>query len=1092
MEPMETCGSSYRRMDSQRDRMRIFMGIVLALATVGHAQTSRGTVTGTVLDSSGAAIAGAQVDLSGVSTGVRQSTDSNQAGVYRFDALDLGLYSLTIGRPGFKTYLSTGILVEANRVITIDPKLELGATETKIEVNGESSDVLTKDSPLRGGNFQPHDARDLPLISLNPLSLARILPGATEASGSTIWGGGYTNGGVAGAATNINGGGFSINGQRPRGNNYLLDGTENNEVWLSGEEQVFTIADAIQEVSVQTANFGVEFGRAGGGVFNVITKSGTNQLHGTLLWRYQSERFNSIRNTDRLEGVAQPVSRDNIFGFTAGGPLHRNKTFFFAGFQQESDHSSQFTAEVPTAGAVTRLLALFPNNPMLSLYLNALGDLRGTGAPFSVQLGADPQTGIDRRSVQFATAAYALPAINDGPQWMGRVDHSQSAKHRLSWRYTYDLRHILPVATPFPGFVQEDAFRHHNFLFSDSYSFGPRYSNEFRFSYGRPDGTFNSTWPGSNPLARILPQIQIANVSAPGVASGNASFHRGDNFLFQETQTRLMGRHAIRYGAEYLEQRITQEQNGNTLGTINFNDSLSLGYSAFANFLDNFSGPSTSLSKTFGASAFHPNQLHQTYFFQDTWKATPTLALTLGLRYENFGQYANTLSYPAFSGFDPDQFLVRHQVHPDNKDFGPAFGLAWSPAVHSGWFGRLLGDGETVWRGGYQISYDSLPTQLISLGPATTTPNAIAVMTTSPGTGRGTAAWYDQLPMMATAPQLTDSQMVIDGNLRNPYTERWSFGFQRQLPGSTLLDVSYVGSESHRLTTEADWNPRLTTGLRLYPKFGKVIAKTSQGNSSYNAFQARLDRRFSHGFQFSAAYTWSKMIDSTSDGIGGTNVQEPNGNNLTSVPVMYGGLNLDRSVSDYDRPQRLAIAYLWKLPGPRSGWSKYAFSGWQLAGITIFQSGTPFSLANGADRNNYADKEDRADIGNPNAPVNTRAILFQGCSTGYENPDTSTCVSPDSVHWLQGIGFPNASTVGRNTLRTGGTNNFDLNLTKSIPLRETQRLELRWEALNAFNHPQFVNVPDRSVDGSLPGHFLNRDYTDSGIRSMWVQVKLVF
>src|SRR5215469_9519572 len=269
---------------------------LVALAAAARAQTSRGTVSGTVLDPAGAVIAGAHVTLTGVETGVRLSTESNQAGVYRFDAVDLGRYNLTATHPGFRLYSATEIGVEANRTTTIDPHLELGAAEASIEVNGESSEILVKDSPLRGGNFQPREARDLPLVSLNPLSLARTLPGATEAAGSTIWGGGYTNGGGESA----NGGGFSINGQRPRANNYLLDGTENNEAFISGEEQVFTIADAIEEVSVQTGNFGVEFGRAGGGILNVITKSGTNELHGTLLWRYQSQRFNSISNLNRL------------------------------------------------------------------------------------------------------------------------------------------------------------------------------------------------------------------------------------------------------------------------------------------------------------------------------------------------------------------------------------------------------------------------------------------------------------------------------------------------------------------------------------------------------------------------------------------------------------------------------------------------------------------------------------------------------------------------------------------------------------------------------------------------------------------------
>ena len=325
----------------------------------------------------------------------------------------------------------------------------------------------------------------------------------TDSAGSRVWTG-LQNGG----------GGFSINGQRPRGNNYLLDGTENNEVWLTGAEQAFSIADAVEEVSVQTGNFGVEFGRAGGGVFNVVTKSGTNALHGTLLWRYQSQRFDSVSNLDRLNGVPKSVFSNNIFGFTAGGPVRKNKTFFFAGFQQNNRHSTaNFPLQVPTADAVTRLRPLFPSNPRLDLYLGALGDLRGTGAPFNLALGIDPQN--RRRS--------RIGAIRDGRVCAAR--RSTTARsgwlawitiNRRSTAYpgaTPMTRGSLcpaaprPMVVPFPGFVQEDVSSHQNFLFADSYTFGPSYTNEFRFSYGRPDGRYAYTAPDSVPLAQTLPQI---------------------------------------------------------------------------------------------------------------------------------------------------------------------------------------------------------------------------------------------------------------------------------------------------------------------------------------------------------------------------------------------------------------------------------------------------------------------------------------------------------------------------------------------------------------------------------------------------------
>jgi hypothetical protein len=591
-------------------------------------------------------------------------------------------------------------------------------------------------------------------------------------------------------------------------------------------------------------------------------------------------------------------------------------------------------------------------------------------------------------------------------------------------------------------------------------------------------------------LALTLPRINITGaISSPGLASQNTQFLYGHNFIFQETQTKLSRRHAFRYGVEFLRQRTTEARAANDLGTIGFTDAV--GYSGFANFLDDFSGPAASVARAFGVSVFHPTQLRQTYFFQDNWKLTPALALTMGLRYENSGQPANILPYPAFSGFDPAQFLVRHEIKPDNKDFGPAFGLAWSPARHSGWLGRVLGDGKTVLRGGYQISYDAFFAQAIFLGPAQATPNAVTRSVNAPSTGRGMANWLEQVPTTGGAPSLLDTRQPFDENFRSPYTERWSFGLQRQLAEGMVADLSYVGNQSHALGTKADWNPRLPSGARLYSLFGPTQARTSQGNSAYHALQARLDRRIARGFQVSAAYTWSKFIDSTSDGVGSVESQSP-GNNVTSVPISMGGLKLDRAISDFDRTHRLTMAYLWAIPGPRSGWWKRSFGGWSIAGITTFQSGTPFTVANGSDRTGAGNKADRPDIGNASALLTSRAAIAPRCATGYQNADGGACAGPGDVHWIQGVGFPNGATVGRNTLRTGGTNNFDLNLSKSIPVGEKRRVELRWEGLNAFNHPQFIQVPLTNVVGTPAGRFLNRDFTDSGIRSMWVQVKVVF
>jgi hypothetical protein len=1017
---------------------------------------------------------------------VRRTTTTNDAGIYRLDAVDLGAYELKVSQPGFHVFVATEFGVEANRTTVMDVRLELGSEATAVHVSAEAEAPLVRDSPLRGGNLLPREVSQLPLVDSNPFSLARTLPGVIRPSGSA-----YTaEGGGEGVQ-------FSVNGQRVRGNNFLLDGTDNNDINWTGIAQPFNMPDAVEEVSVQAANFSAEFGRAAGAVMNVVTKSGTNSLHGTLSWRYQSQRFNSVSNLDKLNGTPKSVFVHNVPGLTVGGPIRKDKTFFFAGLQQDTTRSTKnFPLVVPTSAAVDTLRSLFPSNPRLDLYLSTLGDLRGTANQSSLSLGADPETGVNRGSVQFASAPLAVPATSEGPQWLVRLDHYRSEAHRLSARYIYGSRLNSPgtvgstASVTFPGFILEYGDRNQNFQFTHSYTFGPTYTHEFRFSYARLDFDQVRISSQSVPLAQTLPGVGITNISSPGI-NQNPQFHDANNFLFQETQTKLARRQTFRYGAELLRQLATQQPSAFPLGQIDYRTSP--GYSALANYLDDFSGASGRIRKTLNASIFYPSVFRQSYFFEDTWKTTPSLTLTLGLRYENPGQVANALRYPAFTGFDPDLFFKPNRVNTDNKDFGPAFGLAWSPSLSSGWLGKLFGEHKTVWRAGYQISYQALYTQALSLDLAASTPNAIMIDQISTTSGRGDPNWSAQLPASTPRPpSLLDTQYgTLEKNFRNAYTERFSFGFQRQLPGRSLLDVSYVGAESHHLTTRADLNPMQHNGRRLHPDFGPRTVRTSQGNSTYHSLQARLDRRFAHGFQATASYTWSKSLDSTSEGIAQIEAQYINAN-LTSLPAAQGGLKLDRGPSDFDRSQRLAMSYLWEIPGPSKGFGKHVMGGWSVAAIAIFQSGTPYTVVNGFDRNGDGWLADRPDIGNSAVPRNSRAVLWTPCATGYRNADTFACIDPSAAYWVQGTGLPNPFTAGRNTQFTNGTNNFDLSLFKSIAIRERKRLEFRCEAQNAFNHPQFVNVPRRDVVNTLPGTFLNRDFTDSGIRSMWVQVKLLF
>src|SRR5262249_9094418 len=524
----------------------------------------------------GGVIAGVKVAATNIETNVIFSSETNAEGLYTIPNLPPATYRVIVQKFAFKTIVKPDVELHVQDVIALNFSMEVGSVVESITV--EAGAPLIQAGPQRGGNFLSHEVRDLPLVGLNPLSLAGTLPGAVQPAGSFMCGEG-------GEGTQ-----FWVNGQRPRGNNFPLDSTEHNDIAFTGVAQPFNIADAVEEVSVQTGNFGVEFGRAGGGVFNVVTKSGTNGLHGTLLSRYQSQRFNSVSNLDKMNHTPQSVFSRNVYGFTLGGPVRKNKTFFFGGLQQDTLRSTRnFPLVLPTEAAVGTLRSLFPSNPRLDLYLGLLGDLRGSASPIGLQLGDDPRTGVDRGVVHFASAPLGLPASNSGPQWLGRLDHNLSEAHRLALRYIYDSRTNSPLNILFPGFILDQAARNQNLLVTDHYTFSSTWTNEFRFSYTRQKADDpQRISPQSVPLARTLPRFNIAPIDSPGAGSASQS-RLANNLLFQETQTKLSGRHTFRYGVEFLKQLATQLPAANSAGELTYTNAA--GYSAFANFLDDFSGP---------------------------------------------------------------------------------------------------------------------------------------------------------------------------------------------------------------------------------------------------------------------------------------------------------------------------------------------------------------------------------------------------------------------------------------------------------------------------------------------------------------------
>ena len=1082
---------------------------LLSLSAVSLAQTSRGTVSGMVSDSQGAVIFSAEITLTNSETGVSRSTTSNHEGLYRFEAVDLGTYTLKISAQGFGAVTKTNIIVNANQISQADIQMSPSGTDIVVDITAESGALLQTEAAVRGGNIESRKIVELPYATRNPISLALNLPGVS------------TNRFGFGVGT------FVVNGARGRSNNFLIDGTENNDISVAGQAFQITNPDAVAEVSVQTSNYDAEFGRAGGAVVNAITKSGTNAFHGTAGYLIESTRFNAItstaaRNPEVIARERPLAGTDQYFSGTLGGPIIREKTFFFGAFQEERLNSAG-TANLITLSAAgrARLRSLFPagSNANVDAYL------AGTEGTVANSLLFTQDLGSGRGPIEFGTASASFPNSFKDRQWQARIDHKLGENDQLSGRYLYDSQNApTGGGGGFPGFITSNKNRYQNFLLTETHVFSPRLTNELRLAYNRITLSFPND--ASDPVAQTLPTIDPGLVfSVVGVATNIPQGRIANNYLIQDTASYIRGEHTFRFGAELLKQRSRQFAPIVERGLLTFRSST--GRSDFANFVDNFGGSGGGARRDFGSAAYYPELFRQAYFFQDRWRATDALTLTMGLRYEYFGLPISSIQTAAFTGLfnvDPvtrtGPFSEPNEVEPDKNNFAPTIGIAYAPSFQDGWLGYLFGQKRTVIRAGYQIGYDSFFNNIAS-NAQTSAPNVVATnvpSVVSAANPRGLANVSGSLPLVARALSPLDSQTLVVGDLQNPYYQRWSLGIQRELPSGFVIDASYVGSKGTRLFINEDLNPLVPLPLRITPPGattglsgrldnlqGSRLIRTNGGSSIYHSGQLLAQRRFSAGFTMSAAYTYSKLIDNASEVFGVANNNQPQ---QAAVPSILGGQAAERGVSLFDRTHRASFTYVYELPWMRDqkGALGRIIGGWQIAGITTFETGAPLNVSNGQDADSIGGNLDRPDF-NPNGQPGVRAVpvVVGGVITGYINPDDNN--SPIDPSQAQFIGIPAASgrtgNLGRNVLRTPGINNTNLTLSKRVIISEGTRIEFRTEFFNAFNHPQFTNqsasafasgtttVP-ASVFGSGAGLFLRDDLTEGGGRVVRFNLKFVF
>jgi hypothetical protein len=1122
--------------------------IVLIFAQAALGQTSLGTITGRVRDPNDAVVPGASVRLANAQTNESRDAKTNGEGIYRFDAVEIGDYTVTFSAAGFATVAKRDVKVSANQISVVNAPLTLGVIETSVSATDQPGGLLQLEASVRGGNFTEAEAKELPVESRNAAMLGLTLPGVSS------------NRGGFGNDT------FVVNGARGRSNNFLTDGIENNDISVAGQGLEITNPDAIKEVSVQTSNFDPEFGRAGGAVVNVITKQGTKDFHGTLSYLLDSRVDDAITSSEsRDPNIAKnglPFGIENIFSGTLGGPIRRDRTFFFVAYQedrQRSDRQSQLVA--PTEAGRIALRQLFPvgARPNVDLYLNATQNTVGVANPFDLALGNE--NGADRGSIPFGTYFRTYKYDDTEKQLQTRVDHTLAEKDQLSVRFILD-RQATPfgatAGTPtFEGFDVDSRQRYYNFLISNSFVASPSLTNETRIAYNRIDVQAvirDPEGPGGT-----LPRINIQNLTSLGTNSNFPQGRIANNYVLQDTATYWRGRHTFRAGVDVLRQIATQAAPYTPRGSITFGSSSS--YTAFGNFVDNFGG-SGSAAKDFGSAVYTPTLYRTAGFFQDRWQVHP-LTISLGLRYEYFGTPFNSVTTPAFAGLfnvDPmtlqGPYALPNKVKADRNNFSPVVGIAYRPS--GGPLGFLFGEENTVLRAGYYVGYDSFFNNIAS-NAATSAPNIIStgIASTTGSGSRGIPNFMSAIPTTPATLTPLSTQTVISPDLVNPYYQRWSLGIQRELPKKLVIDVSYVGSKGTKLYVNEDANPLVPQAMRMgtpadFPNCtpgtlvnasqataqfpagttcplsgrydnlqGSRSVRTNGGSSTYHSGQIEVKRNFGN-FVIRGSYTYSKLL-SNMDEVFASTANGIANQSLSQTPFLFGGERADRAVSLFDRTHRASISYVMESPFMRDqrDFLGHLVGGWQLSGITTFESGVPFTVFNGLDSDAIGGAAvDRPNV-NPRGNHLVRAVPTvdgQGFITGYMNPDTNSPIDPSNAYFIVNPAYvptlpgsvPRVGTLGRNTERTPGMSNFNVSVVKRTRISGSKVVEFRTEFYNIFNHPQYglasaspfapagnptgANFIPSVANSSVANLFLraNNPNSDGGGRVIRYQLKIIF
>jgi hypothetical protein len=1105
-------------------RLCLLAGAITLFSAVVCGQATSGTITGQVVDTTGAVIPGAEVTATHTETGTSRSALSGSEGTYRITLLQPGTYNVKAALSGFKTALHEGITLTVGQAVHIDLTLEVGSISETVTVSGEAPLVNVEQGRV-STLVDTKKIVDLPLNGRNVYQLMYLAPGAVNTTATVD-----EPGTGLGSDTTA-----SVNGGRVNFNGFWLDGVSNKG--LSGGTNLNPSVDTIQEFRMETLNFSAEFGDSAGSVTNVVTKSGTNNFHGTAYIFHRNDNLDAREFFD----ITKPEFKRSQFGATVGGPIRKNSTFFFGSYEGtrirtgqslvETFESPQWASFVQRANPNSVGAFLYKNFPAPTIttvtdtvgsYLQGLGYIENATQAdvdsFLTSTFGAGATGLSADDPIIGETAFFTPDSNDINQVSGRIDQEfRGGKDKLFGRYYFE-KNLGQIVDPRPAFNNPQEIRGHQLSLSETHVFTPTIVNEFRAGLNRNVNDIIAGTPG-------VPQIVDGTnaVTYFGAYNGYPQRFHENVFNYSDVVSISKGTHGMKTGVDIRRNQENSEFNvGRPSYTFYGLVDLALDdpYYQVGGVNPHIIDGSRQAELQSNFRGWRNTEVG--IFFNDDWKVRPNLTLNLGVRWDLYTRLTEVQDRATrFDLSNGDDIFARLRNGDfatadalsagDHNNFAPRFGFAYDP----------FNDGRMSFRGGFGMAYQSgvynplansrwnppyysfnlicdeaicgRPNETVLYGPQGG--GTVTASGANPNIGaslfEGNIIAYD--PSNNNTTYLTG---IPNPNMRDPYVMSWFFGVQRELTRDLVFEANYVGTAGRKLIRAENFNrfsgDRIglpsptgefaddTSFNRVNPAFGAMRFWENSVNSSYNALQTQVTKRFSNGYALTGNYTWSKSLDLRSTWHSGATTSNL-GQEGYSTDVTNASLDWGRSI--FDARHRFILSYQWDLPFFRNsgGLARSILGGWQINGILALQSGQPFtpfdarSFAAGGDYNADGNNNDRPNTPSTgNAFGSERTDWINAGAGPFRIPTTSATGVPSTAEKVAFFGKPADGTngnLGRNTYEGPGFANNDFSIFKDFRLptiNEQSRLQFRFEFFNVFNRVNFYN-PEPRINNSQFG-----------------------